>query len=103
MRLIFQQSEFPAEVAGTIILVEKGTCPGAVKVALGVKAGAVGAIVHNDDAGQFCEYSLERQSTPEESYVPTIGVSKSMAEILNRHITLSLPVCVTICAQGCVP
>jgi aminopeptidase Y len=70
------QSDFP-DVKGAIILVFRGSCQSAQKVALGATAGAVGAIVYNNVEGNLDGYSLQRISTPEGPYVPTGGISKA--------------------------
>ncbi|KAL5354477.1 hypothetical protein ACLOAV_000566 [Pseudogymnoascus australis] len=72
-----KQADFPASVAGSIILVLRGDCQSAQKVALGAAVGAVGAIVYNNVEGNLDGYSLQRISTPEGPYVPTGGISQA--------------------------
>lgn len=59
------QSDFPADLTGKIVLVLRGTCQSAVKVAYAGAAGAIGAIVYNNVEGNLDGYSLQRLSTPE--------------------------------------
>lgn len=76
------QSDFPEDLTGSIILVFRGTCQSAVKVALGASRGAIGAIVYNNVPGNLDGYSLQRVTTPEGPYVPTGGISQSDGEAL---------------------
>lgn len=59
------------------MLVFRGSCQSAVKVALAGARGAVGAIVYNNVPGNLDGYSLQRLSTPEGPYVPTGGISQA--------------------------
>lgn len=43
-----EAEDFPASVAGTVVLVSRGTCPFTVKHANATAAGAVGLVVHNN-------------------------------------------------------
>lgn len=72
-----KQADFPASVAGSIILVLRGDCQAGQKVALGAAAGAIGAIVYNNVEGNLDGYSLQRITTPEGPYVPTGGISQA--------------------------
>jgi Zn-dependent M28 family amino/carboxypeptidase len=45
-----EAADFPAEVAGQVALIKRGTCPFADKAANAVGAGAVAAIIYNDGA-----------------------------------------------------
>jgi aminopeptidase Y len=71
------QADFPEDLTGKIILVFRGTCQSAVKVALAGARGATGALIYNNADGNLDGYSLQRLSTPEGPYVPTGGISQA--------------------------
>ena len=72
-----EQADFPADLTGKVVLVFRGSCQSAVKVALAGARNAVGAIVYNNVEGDLNGYSLQRINTPEGPYVPTGGISQA--------------------------
>ena len=74
------QSDFPADLTGKIVLVSRGTCQSAIKIAYAGAANASGAIIYNVNNPLYSSmngYSLQKTSTPEGPYVPTGGITKA--------------------------
>lgn len=73
-KLIGLQSDYPAEVAGAIALISRGTCEFGQKSALAGNAGAVGAAIYNNIPGGLNgTLGQPRALGP---YVPTVGISQ---------------------------
>lgn len=67
-------SDYPAEVAGAIALISRGTCEFGQKSALAGNAGAVGAAIYNNIPGGLNgTLGQPRALGP---YVPTVGISQ---------------------------
>ena len=67
---------FPAEVSGSIALIERGTLLFKDKVANAAAAGAIGVIIYNNEAGTFLGGSDSDLS------IPTVTISQSEGEKL---------------------
>ncbi|KAG4439944.1 hypothetical protein IFR05_004570 [Cadophora sp. M221] len=75
-----QKSDFPADLTGKIVLISRGTCQSAIKVAYAGAANASGAIIFNVNNPLYSSmngYSLQKTSTPEGPFVPTGGITKA--------------------------
>ncbi|KAH6647179.1 aminopeptidase Y precursor [Truncatella angustata] len=70
-----KSSDFPAEVAGNIAFVERGTCAFGVKSENAGKAGAVATVIFNNDEGPL----HGTLGTPSPYHVATFGLSDSDA------------------------
>ncbi|KIW04356.1 uncharacterized protein PV09_04643 [Verruconis gallopava] len=82
-------SNYPSSVAKNIALIQRGTCPFSTKSELAGKAGAVAAVIYNNQHGSLSG----TLGTPLPDHVPTFGISKEEAapfiEILkNKNMTL---------------
>lgn len=66
--------DYPADVAGKIALIKRGTCTFAEKSVLAGKADAVAAIVYNNIDGSLSG-TLGSPSSPLGPYVPIVGIS----------------------------
>ncbi|KAH9219245.1 putative leucine aminopeptidase 2 [Leptodontidium sp. 2 PMI_412] len=74
------KSDFPTDLTGKIVLISRGTCQSAIKVAFAGSANAMGAIIYNVNNPLYSSmngYSLQKTSTPEGPYVPTGGITKA--------------------------
>ncbi|KAK6223024.1 aminopeptidase y [Colletotrichum tabaci] len=67
-----EAADFPAEVAGAVALVSRGTCNFAVKAANAKTAGAVAAIIYNNDVGPLSG-TLGAAS---DTYAPVVGITR---------------------------
>ncbi|KAH9215505.1 putative leucine aminopeptidase 2 [Leptodontidium sp. 2 PMI_412] len=70
-------TDFPADTAGKIALVFRGTCQSGIKAHNAFLAGAVGMIVYNNDVGTLEGYSLQILPTDGGPYVPTAGITQA--------------------------
>lgn len=68
-------SDFPAEVAGNIAFVQRGTCAFGTKSEHAGRAGAVAAVVYNNDEGPLSG----TLGTPSPYHVATFGLSDAQA------------------------
>ena len=68
-------SDFPSEVAGSIALVKRGTCPFGTKSENAGKAGAIAAIVYNNEKDSVAG----TLGTPSPNHVATFGLSGTEA------------------------
>jgi hypothetical protein len=68
-------TDFPDEVDGAIALISRGTCEFGLKSALAGAAGAVAAIIYNNEKGLIGGGTLGAPPRPEGDYVPTLGIS----------------------------
>lgn len=66
--------DYPAEVAGKIALIQRGSCTFGVKSVLAGAANAVAAIVYNNVDGSISG-TLGEPSNPLGPYVPVVGIS----------------------------
>ncbi|KAF2129136.1 Zn-dependent exopeptidase [Dothidotthia symphoricarpi CBS 119687] len=69
-----EASDYPAAVAGNIALISRGSCEFGLKSALAGSAGAVGAVIYNNVAGNL-QATLGAPPRPEGEYVASVGVS----------------------------
>ncbi|KAL4778011.1 hypothetical protein BJX76DRAFT_178844 [Aspergillus varians] len=68
-------ADYPSELAGAIALIERGTCPFGTKSELAGKAGAVAAVVYNNEPGEVSG----TLGTPTPDHVATFGISDTDA------------------------
>ncbi|KAF2824311.1 Zn-dependent exopeptidase [Ophiobolus disseminans] len=66
-------SDYPAAVAGSIVLISRGSCEFGLKSALAGGAGAVAAIIYNNAPGSISA-TLGPPPRPEGSYVATVSL-----------------------------
>ncbi|SPO05236.1 probable APE3 - vacuolar aminopeptidase Y [Cephalotrichum gorgonifer] len=71
-----QASDFPHAVEGSIALIRRGECPFGDKSALAGKAGAIAAVIYNNEPGSMSG----TLGTPQPDHVATFGLSKEEAE-----------------------
>ena len=80
-------AQFPAGVSGNIALIQRGTETFATKVSLAMNAGAVGAIIYNNVAGDF-NGTLGNAA----AWIPAVSVSQvdgvSLLDRVNSPVTL---------------
>lgn len=70
-----EEADYPDEVLDNIALISRGTCPFGQKSELAGKAGAVAAIVYNNEAGNLAG----TLGTPSPDHVATFGLSQELA------------------------
>ncbi|KAE8354345.1 hypothetical protein BDV28DRAFT_85783 [Aspergillus coremiiformis] len=76
-----QASDFPSNVSGAIAFISRGTCPFGTKSSLAGKAGAVAAVVYNNEHGSFGG----TLGNPTPDHVATWGLSdKDAAPVLEK-------------------
>lgn len=68
--------DYPAEVKGNIALIRRGTCAFGDKSALAGQAGAVAAVVYNNEKGTL----HGTMGTPEDDHIATFGIDLEEAE-----------------------
>jgi Zn-dependent M28 family amino/carboxypeptidase len=90
-----QTTDFGAATAGTVALVKRGSCTFALKAQNAAAAGAVAAIVYNNDAANPDEEVNGTLGAPDATSLPTGGVSLNTGEALRAELTTG-PVEVTI-------
>ncbi|KAL4765867.1 uncharacterized protein BDW70DRAFT_38954 [Aspergillus foveolatus] len=69
------EADYPSELAGAIALIQRGTCPFGTKSGLAGKAGAVAAVVYNNEHGEVSG----TLGTPSPYHVATFGISDTDA------------------------
>ncbi|WYZ37647.1 hypothetical protein EsH8_II_001153 [Colletotrichum jinshuiense] len=67
-----EAADYPAEVSGGVALISRGTCAFSVKATLAKSAGAVAAIVYNNDVGALSG-TLGAAS---DGYAPAVGITR---------------------------
>ncbi|KAK5164404.1 uncharacterized protein LTR77_010100 [Saxophila tyrrhenica] len=79
-----EASDYPDEVDGAIALISRGECEFGLKTALAGGAGAVAAIIYNNEQGLIGGGTLGPPPRPEGEYVPVVGVARRTGnQILN--------------------
>lgn len=74
-------SDYPADVKGNIALIRRGTCAFGDKSALAGRAGAIAAVVYNNEKGTL----HGTMGTPEDDHIATFGVDlEEVAPILEK-------------------
>ena len=73
---IGRPGDFPADTAGKIALIQRGTLPFSEKVANAANAGAVGAVIYNNKPGLFAG------NLSELSEIPAVAMSQEDGEAL---------------------
>lgn len=71
------QADYPAELAGKIALISRGTCTFAIKATLSKAAGAIGTIIYNNVEGL-----LQGTLGGAGDYAPTVGISQADGQTL---------------------
>ncbi|KAK7550239.1 hypothetical protein IWX49DRAFT_235966 [Phyllosticta citricarpa] len=74
-------SDYPSDVSGAIVLIERGTCDFGLKAAYAGAAGAAGAIIYNNAEGNLSG-TLGSVSRPEGTYPPTVGIDLEQGQAL---------------------
>jgi aminopeptidase Y len=69
-------SDFPTDVSGAIAFIQRGTCPFGDKSTNAGKAGAIAAVVYNNQPGEFGGTLGE----PDKHHIATFGLSREDAE-----------------------
>jgi aminopeptidase Y len=69
------EADYPSDLAGAIALIERGTCPFGTKSELAGRAGAVAAVVYNNEQGEVSG----TLGTPSPNHVATFGISDADA------------------------
>lgn len=90
-------ADYPAEVAGNIALVSRGTCTFSDKSLSAKAAGAVGLIVYNNEEGLIAG----TLGTPLLDYAPVVGISQAdgqdiLAQLAQGPVTATLNVDATV-------
>lgn len=67
------KADYPAELAGKVALILRGTCPFAQKAKLAGQAGAVGTVIYNNVDGAL----TGTLGAADLDFVPTVGISKA--------------------------
>ncbi|KAL4911061.1 hypothetical protein BDW74DRAFT_142358 [Aspergillus multicolor] len=70
-----EAADYPADLAGAIALIQRGTCPFGTKSELAGKAGAVAAVVYNNEHGEVSG----TLGTPSLNHIATFGISDADA------------------------
>jgi Zn-dependent M28 family amino/carboxypeptidase len=71
-------ADFPATVSGNIALISRGTCTFSQKTINAKAAGAVGAVIYNNAAGELAGTLGE----PFKEYAPVLGISQADGQAL---------------------
>jgi aminopeptidase YwaD len=92
---IGRPEDFPAEVRGGIALIERGTLTFEEKVANASAAGALGAVIYNNEPGVFL-------ATASRAAIPTVTISQDRGQQLSQQLngTNNLTVVVGVGALG---
>lgn len=69
-------SDYSDAVSGAIALISRGECEFGLKAALAGAAGAVAAIIYNNEEGLIGGGTLGEPPRPEGDYPPTLGISQ---------------------------
>ena len=88
-----EAADFATFPAGNIALMQRGSCPFALKVTNAQAAGAVGAIIFNSGtpgnegvvAGTLGETAQDGQPTPPDVEIPAVGISYAEGDRLNAE------------------
>ncbi|KAH9883119.1 hypothetical protein J1614_000489 [Plenodomus biglobosus] len=92
------KTDFPAEVAGNIALISRGSCDYGQKSALAGNAGAAAVVIYNNAAGGF-NGTLGTPPREEGEYITSISISQelgtSFVEAINAGNVLNATVDVT--------
>lgn len=79
-----EAADYPDAVDGAVALISRGECEFGLKSALAGAAGAVAAIIYNNEEGLILGGTLGAPPREEGPYVPTLGVSDAQgADILD--------------------
>lgn len=70
-----EEADYPSDLSGAIALIERGTCPFGTKSELAGKAGAIAAVVYNNEQGEVSG----TLGTPSPNHVATFGISDTDA------------------------
>ncbi|PWY69061.1 aromatic prenyltransferase [Aspergillus heteromorphus CBS 117.55] len=70
-----EASDYPSDLAGAVALISRGTCPFGTKSDLAGRAGAVAAVVYNNEQGDLSG----TLGTPTPDHVSTFGISDTDA------------------------
>lgn len=70
--------DYPAEVEGAVVMVQRGECPFGQKSALALAAKAAGLVVYNNEAGELSGTLGE----PFGDYAPSVGISLEDGEAI---------------------
>ena len=70
-----EDADFPAETAGNVALIQRGTISFADKVTNAMNAGAIAAILYNNTAGDFSGTLGAATTTDGRAWIPAISVS----------------------------
>jgi Zn-dependent M28 family amino/carboxypeptidase len=73
-----EATDYPAEVAGSVALISRGSCEFGLKSALAGSAGAAAAILYNNAPGGF-NGTLGAPPRPEGDYLASISISSELA------------------------
>ncbi len=89
-----EASDFPASTSGTIALMQRGTCPFAVKAENAQAAGAIGAVIFNEGQAGRTETLAGTLSENTTATIPVIGTSFAVgnelaAQSATVHVTTS--------------
>ena len=74
------QTDYPADLAGKIAIIARGTCDYGIKSALAGSVGASGAILYNINDDGPVEGTLLPPPRPQGPYVPTLNIIKSVSD-----------------------
>ena len=77
-----EASDFPSGTAGTIALMQRGTCPFAVKVENAQAAGAIGAVVFNEGQAGRTDVVAGTLGEDTTATIPAIGISFALGNEL---------------------
>ncbi|KAF1832227.1 putative aminopeptidase Y [Decorospora gaudefroyi] len=98
-----EASDYPAEVAGNVALISRGSCEFGLKSALAGSAGAAAAIIYNNAAGGF-NGTLGVPPRPEGEYLPTVSISSELAatylDAISGGATIDATIDVTTVVQN---
>ncbi|KAF9254562.1 putative leucine aminopeptidase 2 [Marasmius fiardii PR-910] len=94
--------DYSADVAGKVALISRGECAFGDKSALAGSAGAVGAIIYNNVAGEIGSGTLGPPPNPNGNYVPTVGVNLATGTGWLEAIQGGANVTATIVVDGSV-
>ncbi len=72
-----EASDYPDAVADSIALISRGECEFGLKSALAGAAGALAAIIYNNEQGAITGGTLGEPPRPEGDYVGTVGIAKA--------------------------
>lgn len=70
-----EEADYPSDLSGAIALIKRGTCPFGTKSELAGKAGAIAAVVYNNEQGEVSG----TLGTPSPNHVATFGISDTDA------------------------